>query len=210
MVGRGVVGGGAGGGTREDFFCIWAARKPRASFPFWRVAADPSRTRVQLGSASPRQLRKIGSLFSRGSPAQMEKKSSTPRPADGGHAMGEFVGALLAIGRGLHVRATLIDVNRRGRRSSRGFRCRSIQVDKGRRMSMGTPARQISRCRCGRRQKKSRRPHGWSAQTAEQPEQPRNHKKAQKAQKTAKNSRTARTAKEPQKAQKAQKTAKNS
>ena len=43
----GVVGGGGAGmagrwgRAGEDFFCIGAARKPRVSFSFWRVAADP-------------------------------------------------------------------------------------------------------------------------------------------------------------------------
>ena len=46
----GVVGGGGAGmagrwgRAGEDFFCIGAARKPRVSFSFWRVAADRSRT----------------------------------------------------------------------------------------------------------------------------------------------------------------------
>jgi hypothetical protein len=37
----GVVGGGGEGRQGEDFFCIGAARKPRVSFSFWRVEADP-------------------------------------------------------------------------------------------------------------------------------------------------------------------------
>ena len=47
--GGGAVGEGEAGGEgwagvdgkREDFFCIGAARKPRVSFSFWRVATDP-------------------------------------------------------------------------------------------------------------------------------------------------------------------------
>ena len=69
-----MVGRGRWESKGEDFFCIGAARKPRVSFSFWRVAADRSRTGVQRGSASTRHLRKIAALFSRNSPAPMAKE----------------------------------------------------------------------------------------------------------------------------------------
>ena len=76
---------GGGGGCRERLSLNFAGAKNTP--PSFRLArrcrplADMSPARV----GSTRHHRKIRRLFLRGSPAKIQTKASTPRPADGGH-----------------------------------------------------------------------------------------------------------------------------
>ena len=107
---------------------------PETKARLFRAAASRATPRGHESSSGRPQSGLIGKStpYFRVKPRQSHKKPPVPRPADGGHAMGYGLGALLVIRTGLHGRATLVDVGDAGVSAAK------------------------SCCQCGRRQKESR------------------------------------------------------
>ena len=119
MGGAGGVGGGGGGRAGRGFLLHWGGAKTKGLFfnlaRRSRPLADMSPARVGFNAPSSKNSRLI---FAQQPRPNGQKKSSTPRPADGGHDAEFYIRALLATVRGWQGRARS---SGRGREGS-GFR----------------------------------------------------------------------------------------